>query len=41
MLIVAGFLLVYPKTLFDAIGFALVLMVLVTQWFRKPSIPTS
>ena len=41
MLLVAGVLLVYPKTLFDAIGFALVAMVLVSQWFRKPSTPTS
>jgi TRAP transporter 4TM/12TM fusion protein len=43
MLIVAGFLLVYPKTLFDAVGFALVAVVLATQWTRKPaaSIPTS
>jgi hypothetical protein len=38
---VAGVLLVYPKTLFDAIGFVLVVMVLVSQWFRKPSTPTS
>ena len=41
MLLVAGVLLVYPKTLFDAIGFALVAIVLATQWLRKPSIPTS
>jgi TRAP transporter 4TM/12TM fusion protein len=41
MLLVAGVLLVYPKTLFDAIGFVLVVMVLVSQWFRKPSTPTS
>ena len=38
MLLVAGVLLVYPKTLFDAIGFVLVAMVLVGQWFRKPLI---
>jgi hypothetical protein len=31
-------LLVYPKTLFDAIGFTLVVMVLASQWFRKPLI---
>src|SRR5438552_19064701 len=37
MLIVAGFLLVYPKTLFDIAGFALVAVVLATQWFRRPS----
>jgi TRAP transporter 4TM/12TM fusion protein len=36
MLLVAGVLLVYPKTLFDAIGFALVAAVLASQWFRKP-----
>jgi TRAP transporter 4TM/12TM fusion protein len=41
MLIVAGFLLVYPKTLFDAAGLALVAVVLTTQWFRKPALRTS
>ena len=41
MLIVAGVLLVYPKTLFDVAGFALVVIVLLTQWFRKPSIQMS
>jgi len=41
MLLVAGVLLVYPKTLFDAIGFVLVAMVLVGQWMRKPSTLTS
>jgi TRAP transporter 4TM/12TM fusion protein len=41
MLIVAGIMLVYPKTLFDVAGFALVAFVLFTQWFRKPSIQTS
>src|SRR5687767_9070920 len=41
MLLVAGVLLVYPKTLFDAIGFVLVAMVLMGQWLRKPSTPTS
>jgi TRAP transporter 4TM/12TM fusion protein len=41
MLLAAGVLLVYPKTLFDAIGFALVMVVLALQWFRKPSTPTS
>jgi TRAP transporter 4TM/12TM fusion protein len=41
MLLVAGVLLVYPKTLFDAIGFGLVAIVLALQWFRKPSIQTS
>jgi TRAP transporter 4TM/12TM fusion protein len=43
LLIVAGFLLVYPKTLFDVIGFVLVAVVAATQWSRKPeaSIPTS
>jgi len=35
MLIVAGFLLVYPKTLFDVIGFALVALVLLMQWLKK------
>jgi TRAP transporter 4TM/12TM fusion protein len=41
MLLVAGVLLVYPKTLFDAIGFTLVAIVLASQWLRKPSTPTS
>src|SRR5712671_3987928 len=41
MLIVAGFLLVYPKALFDVIGFVLVLVVLGMQWFLKPSTQTS
>ena len=40
-LLVAGVLLVYPKTLFDLIGFGLVAIVLATQWFRKPSTQTS
>jgi TRAP transporter 4TM/12TM fusion protein len=34
MLIVAGFLLVYPKALFDVVGFALVALVVVIQWFK-------
>jgi len=40
LLIVAGFLLVYPKTLFDAIGFALVAVVVASQWLRKPEAST-
>ncbi len=35
MLVVAGFLLVYPKALFDAIGFALVAIVLLVQWKKR------
>jgi TRAP transporter 4TM/12TM fusion protein len=35
MLLVAGFLLVYPKTLSDAIGFGLVAIVLFSQWKRR------
>jgi TRAP transporter 4TM/12TM fusion protein len=35
MLLVSGFLLVYPKALFDAIGFALVVVVVLMQWFKK------
>src|SRR5712671_3210342 len=35
MLVVAGFLLVYPKALFDVIGFALVVIVVLLQWFKK------
>jgi len=41
MLIVAGIMLVYPKTLFDIAGFSLVAVVLAMQWFRRPSIQTS
>jgi TRAP-type uncharacterized transport system fused permease subunit len=40
MLFVAGVLLVYPKTLFDAVGFVLVVAVLATQWLRKPEAST-
>ena len=35
MLIAAGFLLVYPKALFDAIGFGLVALVVLMQWLRR------
>jgi TRAP transporter 4TM/12TM fusion protein len=35
MLFVAGVLLVYPKTLFDVIGFVLVVLVLGSQWLRR------
>jgi TRAP transporter 4TM/12TM fusion protein len=35
MLLVAGILLVYPKTLFDIIGFGLVIAVLASQWLRR------
>jgi TRAP-type uncharacterized transport system fused permease subunit len=41
MLFVAGVLLVYPKTLFDAAGLGLVVVVLALQWFRRPSPATS
>jgi TRAP-type uncharacterized transport system fused permease subunit len=41
MLIVAGFLLVYPKAAFDAIGFALVVLVLFMQWLRRSSVPST
>src|SRR5882672_6119418 len=41
MLIVAGFLLVYPTSAADAIGFVLVVIVVATQWFRKPTTATS
>jgi TRAP-type uncharacterized transport system fused permease subunit len=41
MLSVAGFLLVYPKALFDAVGFVLVVLVLVMQWSRRASTRTS
>jgi TRAP transporter 4TM/12TM fusion protein len=36
MLLVAGVLLVYPKALLDAVGFAMVAVVLVSQFVRKP-----
>ena len=39
MLVVAGFLLVYPKALFDAIGFALVALVVAMQWMRRDPAP--
>jgi TRAP transporter 4TM/12TM fusion protein len=35
MLIVAGFLLVYPGAIADAAGFALVVLVLALQWLRR------
>jgi TRAP transporter 4TM/12TM fusion protein len=41
MLVLAGFLLVYPAPAADAAGFALVTVVLATQWFRKASTATS
>src|SRR5436190_4271158 len=41
MLIVAGFLLVYPTSTADIVGFILVMVVLALQWFHKPAIPTS
>ena len=39
MLIVAGFLLVYPKAMFDAIGFVLVALVVAMQWMRRDPVP--
>src|SRR5438067_1510572 len=41
MLIVAGFLLVYPAGIADIIGFVLVVLVLGLQWFRPPATATS
>jgi len=41
MLIVAGFLLVYPTSSADVAGFILVVAVLALQWFHKPAIQTS
>jgi TRAP transporter 4TM/12TM fusion protein len=41
LLLVAGVMLVYPKTLFDVIGFGLVAVVLLLQWFQKPAPRTS
>ena len=39
MLIVAGFLLVYPSTVTDAVGFSLVVLVLALQWVRRDRAP--
>jgi TRAP transporter 4TM/12TM fusion protein len=40
MLLVAGVLLVYPKTLFDVLGFGLVAVVLATQFLvKRPELP--
>jgi TRAP transporter 4TM/12TM fusion protein len=39
MLLVAGVMLVYPKTLFDIIGFGLVALVLLSQWLRRDRAP--
>ncbi|HUN67521.1 MAG TPA: TRAP transporter fused permease subunit [Burkholderiales bacterium] len=39
MLIVAGFMLVYPSALFDAIGFVLVALVVLMQWLRRAPAP--
>ncbi len=42
LLILAGFLLVYPTQAADLVGFALVIVVLAGQWLRKvPAIQTS
>src|SRR5687767_1915723 len=40
LLLVAGVLLVYPKTLFDVVGFGLVAVVLATQFLVKRAEPT-
>jgi TRAP transporter 4TM/12TM fusion protein len=36
MLVVAGFALVYPGTVSHSVGFALIVLVLLSQWLRKP-----
>src|SRR3954452_16096932 len=41
MLVLAGFLLVYPTAAADAVGFVLVVVVVATQWFRKSAAATS
>ena len=41
MLILAGFLLVYPTSSADVIGTILVIAVVALQWFHKPAIQTS
>src|SRR6266571_3991758 len=35
LLIIAGIMLVYPVALFDAVGFVLVVLVLLMQWLKK------
>jgi TRAP-type uncharacterized transport system fused permease subunit len=35
MLVVAGFMLVYPTAIFDAIGIGLVVLVVLMQWLRR------
>jgi hypothetical protein len=41
MLIVAGFMLVYPKAMFDVIGFVLVALVTMLQLMRRvPGTPS-
>jgi TRAP-type uncharacterized transport system fused permease subunit len=37
MLVVAGLALVYPRPLFDAVGIALFVVVLVLQYLRRPA----
>jgi TRAP-type uncharacterized transport system fused permease subunit len=39
MLLVAGVMLVYPAKVFDVVGFGLVVLVVLMQWFRK--VPTT
>jgi TRAP transporter 4TM/12TM fusion protein len=41
MLVVAGFLLVYPTSAADAVGFILVVAVVALQWFHTPAPQTS
>jgi TRAP transporter 4TM/12TM fusion protein len=39
MLVLAGFLLVYPSAATDVIGFSMVALVLALQWLRRPAVP--
>jgi TRAP-type uncharacterized transport system fused permease subunit len=41
MLIVAGFLLIYPDTVTRGTGFGLIALSFLLQWFRRPSPATS
>jgi TRAP transporter 4TM/12TM fusion protein len=41
LLLVAGLLLVYPAKAFDVVGFGLVVIVVLMQWFYKPALRTS
>jgi TRAP transporter 4TM/12TM fusion protein len=41
MLLLAGLMLVYPAKAFDIVGFGLVVIVVLMQWFYRPALRTS